>query len=79
VAGKLVADVTVLTPCSALAARAQGSLTLGPEEGELAADFWSLGVHLLADTSQGFGIQNRVHAHTPTTLSACLAHGPAPA
>jgi hypothetical protein len=27
----------------ALVAHAQGGLTLGPERGELAADFWSLG------------------------------------
>jgi hypothetical protein len=31
-------------PTPALVAHAQGGLTLGPERGELAADFWSLGV-----------------------------------
>jgi hypothetical protein len=30
-------------PTPALVAHAQGGLTLGPERGELAADFWSLG------------------------------------
>jgi hypothetical protein len=30
-------------PTSALVARAQGGITLGPEEGELDADFCSLG------------------------------------
>jgi hypothetical protein len=55
---KLIADrlawvipAPVLTPGSppappnpALVAHAQGGLTLGPERGELAADFWSLGI-----------------------------------
>ena len=30
-------------PTPALVAHTQGGLTLGPERGELAADFWSLG------------------------------------
>jgi hypothetical protein len=44
----------VLTPASppphatpALVAHPQGGLTLGPERGELAADFWSLGTNNL--------------------------------
>jgi hypothetical protein len=47
---KLIADrlawvtpAPVLTPGSPLVAHAQGGLTLGPERGDLAADFWSLG------------------------------------
>jgi hypothetical protein len=32
-----------LSTTPALVAHAQGGLTLGPERGELAADFWTLG------------------------------------
>jgi hypothetical protein len=48
-----VTPAPVLTPGSppahatpALVAHAQGGLTLGPERGELAADFWFLGPQL---------------------------------
>ena len=34
-------------PTPALVAHAQGGLTLGPERGELAADFWDLGINQL--------------------------------
>ena len=36
-------------PTPALVARAQGGLTLGPEGGELGADFFYLGRHLKMD------------------------------
>jgi len=51
-----VTPAPVLTPGSppahptpALVALAQGGLTLGPEQGELAADFWSLGTYRASD------------------------------